>query len=260
MHLDVVELNAFYSTPLGQVAQRLLAQRLRALWPDMRGHRLLGFGYAVPYLEPFRLEAERVIAFMPGAQGVTIWPHDGRNLTALCEDVALPLEDSSIDRVLIVHGLEMGEAVRPLLREVWRILAPGGRVLIVAPNRRSLWAQTESTPFGTGRPFTRRQLLRLLRDQMFTPTQWDAALHLWPVRTPFLLRGAQAFDRFGARWLPAFAGVHLVEASKQIYGLIPTAPARALRRQAQVVALERSATDPAIPDIVGRKPALTHQP
>ena len=99
------------------------------------------------------------------------WPRRGPNLSALIEDTDLPLPNGCIDRVIIVHGLEVGESVRPLLREIWRVLAPGGRVLIVAPNRRSLWAQLETTPFGIGRPFTRRQLMRLLRDQMFTPTQ-----------------------------------------------------------------------------------------
>jgi SAM-dependent methyltransferase len=230
MHLDVTELRAFYDTILGQMARRILRRRIRDLWPDVTGLRVLGFGYVTPYLRPYLGDAERVLAFMPGAQGVIAWPRRGPNLTALTEDCDLPLPDGSIDRVLIVHGLEVGETVRPLLREVWRVLAPGGRVLIVAPNRRSLWAQIESTPFGTGRPFTRRQLMRLLRDQMFTPTQWDAALHFWPVRQAFLLRWAPYFERFGAQWMPGFAGVHLVEASKQIYGLVDGLPERAKGR------------------------------
>ncbi len=243
MHLDVTELNAFYETTLGQMTRRVLGRRIRDLWSDTKGLRVLGFGYATPYLRPFVGEAERVLAFMPGGQGVIAWPRRGPNLSALIEDTDLPLPNGCIDRVIIVHGLEVGESVRPLLREIWRVLAPGGRVLIVAPNRRSLWAQLETTPFGIGRPFTRRQLMRLLRDQMFTPTQWDAALHFWPVRQPYLLRWAPMFDRLGARWLSGFAGVHLVEASKQIYGLVEGSPARVGRRIPALVPQQANTMD-----------------
>ena len=38
-----------------------------------------------------------------------------------------------------------------------------GKLVIVTPNRRGLWARFEHTPFGTGRPFSRGQLTELLR-------------------------------------------------------------------------------------------------
>jgi hypothetical protein len=48
-----------------------------------------------------------------------------------------------------------------LLREVWRVLAPNGRLLAVVPNRRGLWARIDTTPFGHGRPFSRGQVTHL---------------------------------------------------------------------------------------------------
>jgi SAM-dependent methyltransferase len=230
MHLDVTDLSAFYDSGLGTVVRRILRRRIRSLWPDVRGLRVLGLGYATPYLGPFTDEAERVIALMPGAQGVKAWPRKKRNLTALCEDHDLALADCSMDRILIVHGLETGASMRPLLREVWRVLAPGGRVMIVAPNRRGLWALSDRTPFGAGSPFTRHQLMKLLTDQMFTPTQWDAALHIWPIKRAYALRWAMSIERLGAQWLPGLAGVHLVEASKQIYGMTPVGALQRPRR------------------------------
>ena len=39
---------------------------------------------------------------------------------------------------------------RDQLREIWRVLAAGGRVILVVPNRAGIWARTEATPFGHG--------------------------------------------------------------------------------------------------------------
>ena len=74
MRLDVVDLGQFYATSLGQMARRLIRRRVRALWPSTAGMRVLGLGYATPYLRPFVDEAERVIAMMPASQGVSPGP------------------------------------------------------------------------------------------------------------------------------------------------------------------------------------------
>lgn len=94
---------------------------------------------------------------------------DSASSTALIFDEELPLPDSSIDRVLMVHSLEFAESPRETLKELWRVLAPGGRLVIVVPNRRGVWARMEHTPFGSGRPYSRGQLTSLLRETNFTP-------------------------------------------------------------------------------------------
>ena len=116
MHSDIVDLRDFYETSLGQVARRVIRRRLRELWPDGAGQRMVGIGYATPYLRPYLGEAERVIALMPAGLGVTCWPAEGPGLTALVDETELPLPDLSVDRVLLVHGLEGTEQVRPMLR------------------------------------------------------------------------------------------------------------------------------------------------
>ena len=97
MHLDVNELQTFYDGHLGQIARRLIRQRLREVWPSVRGQAVLGLGYATPYLRPFQGEAGRVIALMPAQQGVIHWPAGTSNLTALTDESFLPLPDSSIE-------------------------------------------------------------------------------------------------------------------------------------------------------------------
>lgn len=217
MRPDVIDLRDFYDERLGQVARHLLRFRIRRLWPDLHGQDVLGLGYATPYLQQFREEAQRVIAMMPAQQGVHHWPDEAGNLVALVDDTDLPLADASVDRVLLVHGLENAEQVRRLLREAWRVLASGGRLLAVVPNRRGLWARIERTPFGQGYPYSPGQLSRLLRDNMFQPTARASALYMPPIRSRMLLRTAGAWEKLGQRWAQAIGGVLLVEAEKQIY-------------------------------------------
>lgn len=58
---DVVDLDQFYRSRMGQTARRMIRRRIRAMWSDTRGMTVLGLGYATPYLQQFAAEAERVI-------------------------------------------------------------------------------------------------------------------------------------------------------------------------------------------------------
>jgi SAM-dependent methyltransferase len=221
MSLDVVDLRNFYAQPLGIVARRIIGRSIRARWADVRGMRVVGMGYATPYLGLFREEAERCLALMPAAQGVVKWPSARPTLAALVEESDLPLPDAAADRMLIVHAVEMSEDVHALLREAWRVLAAGGRLLAVVPNRRGLWARMDTTPFGHGRPYSRSQVMHLLRESWFTPTGWSEALYVPPIGRSWFLRSAAAWERVGATLSAPFAGVHIVEATKQVYRAIP---------------------------------------
>jgi SAM-dependent methyltransferase len=229
MASDVIDLRDFYRTMLGQVARRMIRAAVRRVWSDLSGMRLLGIGYATPFLTAFSTETERTIGLMPATLGVLGWSPEGRNLATLADEGELPFADFSIDRVLLVHALETTEQVGPMLREIWRVLAGGGRLLVIAPNRRGIWARLDYTPFGLGRPYTMSQLSQLLRDEQFTPLGSDTALFIPPARRRMILRSAAAWERIGRRWFPTFAGVVLVEATKQIYA--KPAPARAPRRR-----------------------------
>src|SRR5689334_7936557 len=229
MSSDVVDLRDFYRTGLGQIARRMIRSAIRRAWPDLHGVRLLAIGYPTPFLAATLAETERTVAVMPAALGVLDWSPEGRNLVALADEGELPFADYSIDRVLLVHALETSDQAGPMLKELWRVLAGGGRLLVVAPDRRGIWARLDRTPFGSGRPYTMSQLSRLLRDEQFTPVGTDTALFIPPARKRMILRSAAAWERIGKRWFPTFAGVILVEASKKIYA--KPAPIRTPRRR-----------------------------
>lgn len=240
MRPDIIDLREFYGDHLGQVARLLVRRRLRQLWPDVHGLSVLGLGYATPYLSVFNEQAERVIALMPAQQGVGRWPRVGKTRVGLADEHALPLPDASIDRVIVAHGLEHTEQVRPYLREIWRVLSPAGRLLMVVPNRRGLWSRFENTPFGHGRPYSPDQLTRQLRDTLFQPIRRETALYIPPIGSRLLLRGAGAWERLGQRLGMPFAGALIVEAEKQVYAM--TAPqAEPARRRRLVVVPNRPA-------------------
>lgn len=231
MFIDVVDLRDFYERRLGTVARQMIRRRIGTLWADVKGLHVLGLGYATPYLRSLLPEAERVIALMPAPQGVLPWPRGAPNRAALSEESELPLPNFSMDRVLLVHGLEFSEQVRPLLREVWRVLAAGGRLIVVVPNRRGIWARFDHTPFGQGNPYTTGQLNHLLRDEGFTPERSAGALFVPPTVSRFLLRSAPVWERLGEAWFGTFAGVVVVEATKQIYAAKPAVERLRQRRR-----------------------------
>jgi SAM-dependent methyltransferase len=231
MWQDVSYLRQFYATPLGHIARRLIRRRLRELWPETTGLRVLAIGYGTPYMRPFQESAERAVAVMPDLQGVTHWPAGGPGLVALSEEDALPFPDNAFDRVLLVHAVESSEQLRRMLRDIWRVLAGEGRIVAVVPNRRGLWSRLEGTPFGHGQPYSQRQLERLLRENLFVPVRSDYALYMPPSQRRFLLGLAPTLERIGGRWLHPFGGVVIVEAEKQVYSGIPVKGSRVAARR-----------------------------
>lgn len=225
MLFDSAALEAFYDSRMGQVARRLISRRLREQWPGLKGQRLLGFGYAAPYLRQFK-ECERALAAVPLSKVTAPWGVSGRVQTALVEEQALPFPDAFFDGLLVVHGLEVAESQRPVLRELWRVLQPAGRLLIVAPNRTSLWAQLETSPFGHGQPYSRGQLQRLLQQSLFIPEAWDSALYMPPFGRHRTARTGDFWERLGRRFWPRLAGVHIVAATKSLYVPVPVKEVR----------------------------------
>lgn len=233
MQIDVTELRDFYSRPIGQIVRRLLMHRLLARWRRVEGQVVLGLGFPTPYIGSFRHEARCIGAMMPTSQGALVWPVQGPGQSVLVDEDQLPLSDNVVDRLFVIHCLETAERVQPLLREIWRVLAPQGRMVLVVPNRASIWARFDSTPFGHGRPYSRAQLETLLGGERFTPMEWGQALYAPPIERPIFLRSAMAIERLGTKLWPGLGGVIIVEARKEL--VAPSGGARARARVGQLV-------------------------
>lgn len=221
MRRDVLELRQFYASKLGRAAREMTARKVLETWGDGHALDILGLGYATPFLGALRPTARRVVAAMPAQQGVEVWPAGDRNLATLTAEDALPFQNALFDRILAVHAIEESPDPVGLLREVWRVLSPSGRVILVVAARNGLWANAEATPFGHGRPYTRSQLAELLREAELEPSGWTRALYLPPV--PWMAGWAEGFEQAGSRLWPGFAGLVLMEAVKQTFAVKPRA-------------------------------------
>lgn len=245
MYPDVADLREFYDGELGGLARRLIRAPLRKLWDNVAGLSILGLGYATPYMRPFMGEAQRLFACMPAPQGVTWWPREGLNATTLTEETTLPLADNSIDRLLVVHALENTQNLKALLEECWRVLAGNGRMVVIVPHRGGFW-NSSKIPFGHGFSFSHGHIRRLLADNRFQVERQARALFMPPFLHKFLGGSADWIERNGARFLPALAGVLLVEATKQLY----------VRPTTQKVRTAKPVLIP-IPDFVTPSPTAT---
>ena len=213
MHIDAKSLAKFYDTREGQIVRDILHAHINNLWDDVKSSRILGLGYALPYLH-FE-GAERCLAAMPSAFGAAHWPDEAANKTCLFGG-ALPFETNSIDRVLLIHGLEHSANAQHDISEIYRVLKSSGRAIMIVPNRAGLWARFDWSPMGQGRPYSRAQLHKILNDNRFTIEHIKEALFVPPIRWRSIFKSAKFFEKTG-RILPLPAGVHIVEVSKQIY-------------------------------------------
>ncbi len=223
MRTDISLMKAFYENSLGQAAARQIARRVETLWPNLKGETVMGFGYTPPILEPILIKAGagRVMSLMPAEQGGWAWPLGKKCLNAVTNETNLPLPDRSIDRIILMHALEDTSAERVLLREIWRVLADSGRLIVIAANRRGLWCRTDNSPFGHGRPYSLKQLTKTLEQSLFNVEHSVYALYQPPSNRMLPLWSSDTLEKFGHRWLGGFSGVVIVDATKSIYGLAP---------------------------------------
>lgn len=217
MYRSIYDLKDFYNSDPGSYVCRILRQHIQEWWPDVKDQRVVGVGYATPYLDMFLSSAERCFAVMPAGQGVYPWPETARNLTVLAEESELPLETNSVDRILLIHSLEYAELLRANLQELWRVLKSNGRLLVVAPNRLGFWARADWSPYGQGTPYSLDQLRWFLRDNLFVYERHRPALFMPPIKGQLIYRSAETLEKVCPYVIPALCGVHMVEASKQLY-------------------------------------------
>lgn len=239
MRPTVEELRAYYATRHGQRVARQLAATVAPAIRHGATARLLGLGYCTPLLaglDPAKVE--RLALIMPEGSGAKPWPPNGGSCVAQGDEFNLPFTEALFDQALLAHSLEYAEPPRKLLRELWRVLAPAGELVLIVPNRLGLWTHFEATPFGRGRPWGKGELSRLLQESMFEPIACRTALVAPPVK------GLRWLDKPLTRIARRFGGIHFVLARKTdglsptMVGKVEAAPVAATAASALPVAIE----------------------
>lgn len=222
MRPDIVNLRQFYSSRLGRRVKARLRRVMRHHWPLPQGS-LLGLGYAIPMESRHSRsngKGDLTLALMPLEQGGIYWPVDDKNRTVLCDLMRPPIGPNTVPRAVAMHIFEHTENPEEFLRILWQLLMPGGRLLLVVPNRRGLWAHWGSTPFTTGTAYTLSGMKALLNAADFTLREVSSALYPPPSAHPFWLHLWPILEWFGSVLLPRSGGVLIIEAEKQIYAAI----------------------------------------
>ena len=220
MYDDVIALRDFYKTPLGQHVAGQMQSHLARFWHVDASSCNVMVGYGIGWLQSASCDhtvPTNLFTLMPARLGVISWPESGPGCSSLVDNHGLPLPDVHIDRLLLAHALEFDVDPGRLLDECWRVLDGAGKLLVVVPNRRGLWARLEHVPFGHGRPYSSRQLCQLLKTHGFVPKRTYRAVCLPPLHNRAMMRFATTIERLGQRWWPALGGVLLVEAEKKLY-------------------------------------------
>ena len=221
MNTDVLDLIEFYKSPLGKTAQGIIGQHIKNTWPSLRGKQVVAVGFGAPFLTKHLGDAAQLSVLTPAGQEIPHHKTDKTNISYMNWEERLPFNDESVDCVILSHGLETKENPQPLLREIWRVLVGGGKLLIIVPNRLGMWARADRTPFGHGVPYSPLQLTRTLRQNLFEPQRQARALFVPPfINSSLMLATAPLWEKIGKTIFPTFAGVLLCDSAKQLYAPI----------------------------------------
>ncbi len=174
------------------------------------GEKIAGFGFTLPYL-PLFANNNSEISLTPGALGA-------ENLNspvnmALCVEDMLPLKNEYFDKILVAHGFENIDNDEALMQEFWRVLKPGGKLLVIAANDDSFWRKT-ATPFAKGKGLTHFRLLELAMGSKFFSRGFDRALFFPPSSNAFLNLFLERAIGLVCR---AASGVMVIEMEKIIF-------------------------------------------
>lgn len=216
--LNVTHLKQFYASALGEVVGQHLRAKIASIWKDSSDDIMLAIGYpSILWQTP--TPPKNLLVAMPAEHGALCWPTEKNKVFAV-HDAVLPLGENTINRVILLHAMEHSANLHGLMQEVWRVLAPQGRVLAIAPNRMGLWARSSNTPFGYGRPFSLSQLKSVIEESQLTFMRSHSAVFVPPSYKRLWLKSAAALEHAGNILLPMCGGLHVVEAEKQLYAPI----------------------------------------
>lgn len=228
MILGNYDLHEYYHTPQGRFVFRRIRRAIERMWPkdELKGLSVAGFGYTFPYLDHWRDEAD-VYGLIARRSGPYHWPEGEASRVVLCRRGEWPFPKESLDRILVIHDGEFASGLQGFLSEVWRVLKPNGRLIMVLPNRKGAWARSDQNPFGHGAPYSFSQVRDVLRECHFVYEGVNGALLTPPFKRGTTLAAVSWLFEPLSTYCSAMSGVYIVEASKRLYALPPGKPVTA---------------------------------
>jgi SAM-dependent methyltransferase len=125
-------LELWLRSPRGRRLLALEERELKRVLPDLFGRHVLqigSWGRGDSLLASSEMLHRAVLGTVPDS-----------GAAALSEPERLPLQDKSVDAVLLPHCLEFSRSPYPVLREVNRVLSDRGRLIVLGFSPWSFWA------------------------------------------------------------------------------------------------------------------------
>lgn len=220
---STIELRNFYNTSLGEEVRKYLLSRINKLWDVPKNENILGVGYAAPILDHYRSQGDNesnYISMTTPEMGVSFWPEGENNASVLGEEDELPFPKESMNRIIFLHSLEYSDHAEYMIHEAFRVLVPGGKIIMIIPHRGGIWSRFETNPFSYGHPFNVRQIRRLMRKTSFVTTKLESSLFFPPFDSTMILRTSMLWECIGSGLLRTVGGgVLILEAEKQLYAM-----------------------------------------
>ncbi len=140
----------------------------------------------------------------------------------------LPVQDDSVDCVLLPHTLDYSDRPHAILREVHRVLRPNGHVVLLGFRPGGLWGLRRLVP-GAGLPPGADHMIsdRRLSDWLKVLDMRIQALSGYFFRWPLPgLKGSVSpvWERRGRRWWSELSACYLLSAQKRVGTLTPVRP------------------------------------
>ena len=157
----------------------------------------------------------------------------------LVED-SLPFDSSSVDLIIASHIFEKINDTQTLVDELFRVILPGGYVVISTFNpisfagARSFFGFDNYFPWNTSF-LSMRKLQGQLIDGGFSVTEAKVSFYqpLFLDDKPFFNK---TWESFGDRWFPFLGNIYFIVVQKKVSGLIPIKPKWRKIKQSIVVA------------------------
>jgi ubiquinone/menaquinone biosynthesis C-methylase UbiE len=135
----------------------------------------------------------------------------------------LPLLADSIDFVVVYHALDFAVQTKMILKELWRILAPEGKLIIIGYNPKALFGLPEPIQerFNTAQNQPIHAISSLVKQQGFTQENYKTFYFQPPIKNKKLLNKLSVFEMIGKFCWPYWGMVYLLIANKPLLTLTP---------------------------------------
>ena len=213
--------DSWYATLRGQVVWRLELELLLKLLEPRAGERVLDAGCGTGIL------AQELAARGVAVTGVDL---SAKMLAVACEKAqgkkvalfraditSLPFPTASYDAVVCFTVIEFVRQPEKALQEMWRVLKPGGRLVVGVLNRLSLWAlkRRGRGVYAYAKFYTLWEMRHLIRKTLSVSSfRWAGGIYFPPWFSGGLLRWAGFFEATGRLVARPFGALLLFRVEK----------------------------------------------